>query len=82
MRYEPLKKLAQIEDGDTVKATFKGKVEVWRDVTVLQPNSKSEEILLDPKKNIYFITGMVLKNQSWASEVMVMPSLDKGSDEQ
>jgi len=80
MRYEPLKKLAQIEDGDTVKATFKGKVEVWRDVTVLQPNSKSEEILLDPKKNIYFITGMVLKNQSWASEVMVMPSLDKGSD--
>ena len=80
MRYEPLKKLAQIEDGDTVKATFKGKVEVWRDVTVLQPNSKSEEILLDPKKNIYFITGMVLKNQSWASEVMVMPSLDKGGD--
>ena len=80
MRYEPLKKLAQIEDGDTVKATFKGKVEVWRDVTELQPNSKSEEILLDPKKNIYFITGMVLKNQSWASEVMVMPSLDKGSD--
>ena len=80
MRYEPLKKLAQIEDGDTVKTTFKGEIEEWRDVTVLQPNSKSEEILLDPKKNIYFITGMVLKNQSWASEAMVMPSLDKGDE--
>ena len=80
MRYEPLKKLAQIEDGDTVKTTFKGEIEEWRDVTVLHPNSKSEEILLDPKKNIYFITGMVLKNQSWASEVMVMPSLDKGDE--
>ena len=80
MRYEPLKKLAQIEDGDTVKTTFKGEIEEWRDVTVLHPNSKSEKILLKALPYIYFITGMVLKNQSWASEVMVMPSLDKGGD--
>lgn len=80
MKYEPLKNLAQIEDGDTVKTTSNGEVEVWRDVTVLHPNSKSEEILLDAHQNIYFITSMVLENQSWASEVMVMPSWDKGSD--
>ena len=79
MSYEPLKRLAQIEDGDTVKTRFRGKTEIWRDVTVLNENSNREEILLKPKGNIYFITRSVLYGVSWASEVMVMWH-DNGSD--
>lgn len=80
---EALTRLGQIQDGYTVTTTFKGEKEVWRNVKVLKPNTDMEEILLDKKENLYFITSMALDGSSWAQDVQVQPNKqqDKPTDE-
>ncbi len=68
-----LNRVGQIQNGDKVTTDYKGKFrrEIWPNVKVLNPGESHEEVVLDSKRNIYFITRMVLDGTSWATGVTV-----------
>ena len=39
---------------------------------MLNPNTKQEEVLLDRKKNLYFIVSMAIDGTSWAEDVEIL----------
>ena len=59
----------QIQPGDTIHCEFKGKSQKYRAKEVLNAGTDQEEILLNKKKNLYFITSMAVEGTSWAKNV-------------
>ncbi len=69
-KYTSLERVGQIKDGDKVATTYKGEREYWDGVTVKNPGEPNEEVIIDPKQNLYFITSMVVDDDSsWAKDV-------------
>ncbi len=59
----------QIKPGDTIHCEFKGKPQRYRVKEVIHPGTDKEEILINKKKNLYFITSMAVDGSSWAKMV-------------
>lgn len=59
----------QIKPGDIIHCEFKGKPQRYRVKEVLYPGTYKEEILINKKKNLYFITSMAVDGSSWAKKV-------------
>ena len=66
-----LAKSGQIKAGDIIHCEFKGKQQKHIVVEVLDAGTDREEILLDKKSNLYFITIMAINGSSWAKNVTV-----------
>lgn len=66
---ENLTKPGQIKAGDTVLCDFKDKPQKYRVKDVINAGTDKEEILINKKKNIYFITSMAIDGSSWAKKV-------------
>lgn len=69
--YEPLVAYGQIHKGDQLEITYENTRELFVVKKVINAGRKSEEILLNKKKNIYFITSMAIDGESWARDVMI-----------
>lgn len=69
--WQPLQSVGQVQPGDLVRATFKGKTQPYVVAFVLNPGTDQEEIVLDAESNLYYITSMALDGTSWAKDVMV-----------
>lgn len=59
----------QIKPGNTVHCDFKGRPQKYRVKEVLYAGTDKEEILINKKKNLYFITSMAIDGTSWAKNV-------------
>ena len=59
----------QIQVGDTIICEFKGERKEYKVEEVLNPGKRGEEILLDKRNNLYFITSMSINGTSWAKNV-------------
>ena len=59
----------QIKAGATVVLAYKKEGQVHTVDEVLGAGSDREEILLDTKVNLYFITSMAVDGSSWAQDV-------------
>jgi hypothetical protein len=69
--YEPLEAYGQIQKGDELEITFEETRDLYKVVRVINSGRKDEEILLNHKNNLYFITSMALEGTSWAKDVMI-----------
>ena len=63
----------QIKEGDRLHVTFDGKRVKYKAKEVLNPGTIHEEIIVNKKRNYYFITSMALNGTSWAKDVRVEP---------
>lgn len=59
----------QIKCGDEIHCEYKGKLKKYTAIEVLNPGSDREEIVVNKKANIYFITSMAIDGTSWAKNV-------------
>lgn len=59
----------QIKRGCRIHCTFNGKPQTCRAKEILNAGTDKEEILIDVKQNIYFITSMAIDGSSWAKDV-------------
>lgn len=64
-----LTKSGQIKAGATVVLEYKGDDQIHTVDQILNPGTDREEILLDTKTNLYFITSMAIEGSSWAKKV-------------
>ena len=67
-----MKKLSgsgQIKKGATVVLAFRGEGQVHTVDQILNADTDKEEVLLDTKANLYFITSMAVDGTSWANDV-------------
>ncbi|MAK91112.1 MAG: hypothetical protein CMI13_07765 [Oleibacter sp.] len=65
----PLTAPGQIKPGDVVFCEYKGVPQRFRAKEVLNPGTDLEEILINVKRNTYFITTMAIDGTSWAKNV-------------
>lgn len=75
MNYQSLRGYGQILKGDKliiISADGSVKKAVARDV--LNKNTRQEEIIINKKKNLYFIVSMVIDGTSWAKCVALAPA--------
>jgi len=75
MRTEPLTRPGQIKTGDTIHCEFRGEIQQHPVKEVLNAGTSREEILINRKKNLYFITSMAIDGSSWAKNVRVESQL-------
>lgn len=59
----------EIKPGDVIHCEFKGRAKKYRVKEVLNAGTDLEEILINKKKNLYFITSMAVDGTSWAKNV-------------
>ena len=64
-----LKAAGQIKNGATIVLANEGAGESYENIEVLNAGTDREEILLERKGNLYFITSMAIKGTSWANDV-------------
>lgn len=69
---EQLSKVGQVEPGDVILCTYKGGRFKYDVAEVLFPGEDTEEVILDKKRNKYFITAMAIDGSSWAEDVQVI----------
>lgn len=66
--------VGQIKVNDSVFCEFEGKKQKYRAKEVLNAGTEEEEVLLNKKKNLYFITRMAIDGSSWAKNVSFVSS--------
>ena len=59
-----------LKKGDVLLVNHKGKRKPYIVKEVLFPGKENEEIIINKKKNKYFITSMAVDGSSWAKNVM------------
>lgn len=64
-----LEKPGQIKKGATIVLSFNGEGQVHKAERILRSGKSDEEIILNKKRNLYFITEMAIEGTSWAKEV-------------
>lgn len=67
-----LTRSGQIKKGDTLEVFNVGMKELHEVDQVIDSGTSGEEIILDSKLNLYFITSMYLNASSWAKQVRVV----------
>ena len=66
---EDLTEAGQIKNGATIVLANDGAGEAYESIEVLNAGTDHEEILLEAKGNLYFITSMAIDGSSWAKDV-------------
>ena len=69
----------QIKRGCKIHCTFNGKSQTYRVKEIINAGTDKEEILVDVKQNIYFITSMAVDGSSWAKDVYFEEALEPGN---
>lgn len=63
----------QVKKGDVIVCDCKGKEKAYKVKEVLFSGQHREEVIVNIKKNKFFLIENVLKNKSWAKNAMFMP---------
>ncbi len=63
----------QVKKGDVIVCKYKGKERSYKVKEVLFPGDHKEEIIVNKKKNKFFLTENVIKGRSWAKNAMFIP---------
>lgn len=59
----------QIKRGCKIHCTFGGNPHTYRAKEILYAGTDREEVIINKKKNLYFITSMAIDGSSWAKDV-------------
>ena len=70
----------QIERGCKIHCTFSGKPQTYRAKVILNAGTDKEEVLINIKKNLYFITSMAIDGSSWAKDVYFEAAQEAGDE--
>jgi|GEM_PF-1130632 len=77
MQINQLSAPGQIKPLDLVVVEYKGTQTPFFAEEVLNPGTSKEEVIVDSRHNKYFITSMAISGESWAKNVVVIPSLKR-----
>lgn len=72
LRIQPLRCAGQIAKGDVLVCLYRKKVKTCIAKEILNPGSNEEEVIINIKKNKFFITSMAIDGTSWAKDVYVI----------
>lgn len=72
LKFEPLTKAGQICEGDMLIFAFDSEPKRFIAKEILCPGSECEEVIVNRKKNQYFITSMAIDGTSWAKDVHIV----------
>lgn len=77
MGWKKLTGVGQIKKGNKIILAHNGGAEVHHAKEILMEGQPTEEILLNKKKNIYFIVSMAVSGTSWAKDVKYLSGVSQ-----
>lgn len=70
----------QIKLGSKIHCTFKGKPQTYRAKEILNAGTDREEVIINKKQNLYFITDQAITGRSWAKDVHFEAAQEAGDE--
>lgn len=61
----------QVKEGCIIECTYNGEPVKYKAEKILNAGTEHEEVIIDLKKNKYFITKMAINGESWAKDVNI-----------
>jgi hypothetical protein len=79
MNGEQVTKAGQLKKGDKIKIIAKSQKDNYESITVKKviETDYGEEIILNLKRNYYYVTRMMLAGESWAVKVIKLNCVEK-----
>lgn len=76
---QPLREPGQIKEGDLLRFSTSDGMEEAIAREVLYPGTDTEEVIVNKRRNYYFITAKAIEGTSWVKDVQIIPKARKKS---